>query len=118
MRNVPVYLDSPMQLFCELVDMSVLGARFDRELPCTPGIRIRFRIHIPAYGASPEPEELELTAEVVRVEYGDTGVRFVELDGEQARAVRRVVSERQRALLAALRNSRQGPLRGGRYWQQ
>ncbi len=101
--NRPVYVDEPMERYCELVDISVLGLRLDRELPCTPGIKIWFRLVIPTFGATPEPDELELCAEVVRVEGGFTGLRLVDLQLHQTRAVRRLVQEHQRLLLLAER---------------
>ncbi len=73
------YVDEPMERYCELVDISVLGLRLDRELPCTPGVKVFFRLVIPSYGATPKPTEMELAAEVVRVEGGYTGLRFVRL---------------------------------------
>lgn len=101
--NLPVYVDAPMEVYCELVDISVLGLRFDRELPCTPGVAIDFRLEIPTYGATPKPDELELYARVVRVEDGFTGLRFMRLEIDQARAVRELVHGHQRRLLLAER---------------
>src|SRR5579875_1765167 len=68
--RMPVYVDAPMQSYCELVDISVLGLRLDAELPCTPGVLVDFRLVVPSYGATPKPEEIELFAEVVRVNAG------------------------------------------------
>ena len=101
--NLPVYIDAPMELYCELVDISVLGLRFDRELPCTPGVTVGFRLVIPTYGATPKPDELELHAQVVRVEDGFTGLRFLPLEIAQTRAVRELVHGHQRRLLLAER---------------
>jgi hypothetical protein len=101
--NLPVYVDEPMELYCELVDISVLGLRFDRELPCAPGIMITFRLEIPTYGATPKPEQLELFGEVLRLEAGFTGLRFRRLELEQMRAVRELVNGYQRLLLLAER---------------
>ena len=101
--QLPVYVDGPMELYCELVDISVLGLRFDRELPCTPGITIEFRLEIPSYGATLKPTELELFAEVVRVEDGFTGLRFLRMELDQTRAVRELVHGHQRRLLLAER---------------
>ena len=114
--RVAIHIESPMKMFCELVDISVLGARFDRELPCTPGVKIRFLMELPSYGAGTKPDELELAAEVVRVHYGATGVRFVDLNKEQSRAVSDLVGQRQRMILAALKANRQGPSENTRYW--
>lgn len=101
--SMPVHVDAPMQLYCELVDISVLGLRLDRELPCSPGVAIDFRLVIPSYGATLKPNELDLCAEVVRVEGGFTGLRFVALDFEQTRAVRDLVNGQQRRMLLAPR---------------
>ncbi len=101
--NLPVYVDAPMETYCELVDVSLLGLRFDRELPCSPGVAIDFRLVIPTYGATPKPEELELYAQVVRVEDGFTGLRFLHLEIDQTRAVRELVHGHQRRLLLAER---------------
>ena len=101
--SLPVYVDEPMELYCELVDISVLGLRFDRELPCPPGMTIAFRLEIPSYGATPKPEQLELFAEVLRIERGFTGLRFLRLELDQTRAVRELVHGHQRRLLLAER---------------
>jgi hypothetical protein len=101
--HLPVYVDEPMELYCELVDISVLGLRFDRELPCTAGVTIHFRLEIPTYGATPKPEQLELFAEVLRVDSDFTGLRFRRLEIEQMRAVRELVHGHQRRLLLAAR---------------
>ena len=101
--SVPVYVDEPMERYCELVDVSVLGLRLDRELPCTPGITVFFRLVIPSYGAPPKPIELELVAEVVRVEGGFTGLQFSRLEPSQTRAIRELVHSHQRRLLLATR---------------
>ncbi len=101
--NLPVYVDEPMETYCELVDISVLGLRFDRELPCTPGVTVAFRVEIPTYGATRKPKELDLFAEVVRVEDGYTGLCFLRLELDQTRAVRELVHGHQRRLLLAER---------------
>lgn len=101
--SLPVYVDEPMELYCELVDISVLGLRFDRELPCPPGMTIEFRLEIPSYGATPKPEQLELFAEVLRIGRGFTGLRFPRLELDQTRAVRELVHGHQRRLLLAER---------------
>jgi hypothetical protein len=103
--NMPVHVDAPMQLYCELVDISVLGARFDRELPCTSGVKVTFRVVIPSYGATRDLLELQLLAEVMRVDEGSTGVRFVEMTHGEARAVRELVHGQQRRLLLAARRA-------------
>jgi c-di-GMP-binding flagellar brake protein YcgR len=103
--NMPVHVDSPMKLYCEVVDISVLGVRFDRDLPCTPGVNITFRIVIPSYGATLDLVEFELGAEVVRVGDHSTGVRFVEMTPGEARAIRELVHAHQRAQLLAARRA-------------
>lgn len=103
--SMSVHIDSPMQLYCELVDISVLGARLDRELPCTPGVKVEFRIVIPSYGATPNPTELALYAEVVRLDDRSTGMRFIEMTPDEARAVRELVHGQQRRLLLASRKA-------------
>ncbi len=100
--RLPVHVDDPVQLFCEVVDISVLGVRFDRELPCTPGVTVDFRLEVPMYGAS-KPEEIELQAEVVRLALYCTGLRFVNLEPDADRAVKQLVNDQQRRVLAILR---------------
>jgi c-di-GMP-binding flagellar brake protein YcgR len=103
--KMPVHVDEPMQLYCELVDISVLGARLDRELPCTPGVKVTFRVVIPSYGATRDLVEVELRAEVMRTDKGGTGIRFVEMSHGDARAVREMVHGQQRRLLLAARQA-------------
>jgi hypothetical protein len=103
--NMPVHVDAPMQLYCELLDISVLGARLDRELPCTPGVKVSFRLVIPSYGATRDLLELELRGEVMRVADRNTGVRFIEMKQGEARAVRDMVQAQQRRLLLASRRA-------------
>lgn len=112
--RVAVHVESPMQMYAELVDISVLGARLDRELTCTPGVKISFLLELPNYGASLKPEELALQAEVVRVQHGHTGLRFTDLTPEQSRAVNELVNQRQRMILAALRVNRERQAADGR----
>ncbi len=101
--SLAVFVDDPMELYCELVDISVLGLRLDRELPCTPGVQVEFRLEIPTYGATLKPREVGLCAEVVRVGDGFTGLRFVALEPSETRAVRELVHGQQRLLLLARR---------------
>ncbi len=110
--RLPVHVEAPMQMYCETADMSALGVRFDRELPCTPGIEIDFTLVIPGYGVK-DPSELKLRAEVVRVREQDTGLRFVELTREQSSAVGDLVNAQQRLVLAARRAAGQGLFREG-----
>lgn len=101
--RMSVLVDEPMECYCELVDISVLGLRLDRELPCTPGVTVYLRLEIPSYGETPAPRALELVAETVRVEDGYTGLRFARLEHHQTRAVRELVHSHQRRLLLARR---------------
>jgi hypothetical protein len=108
--RLPVHIEAPMCMYCETVDMSVLGVRLDRELPCAPGVEIRMTIEVPSYDGT-KPREIELEGEVVRVQDGDTGVQFADMTTEQKRAVREIINEQQRLLLAARAAARQGLLR-------
>jgi hypothetical protein len=103
--NMPIHVDAPMQLYCELVDISVLGARLDRELPCTPGVKVDFRVVVPSYGATRDLIELALRAEVMRADDDSTGIRFIEMTHGEARAVRELVHGQQRRLLLAARRA-------------
>jgi len=99
-----VHVDAPLEIFCELRDVSFTGVGFDRELPCTPGIEVSFSLELPTYGAALVASSILLQAEVVRVEMGHTGLRFVDLDREQTRAVHELVTTQQRMMLAARRS--------------
>ena len=89
-------------------DGALLRAR--RHLGAGPATRSRAALHarvkvylrlvIPSYGATPKPTEMELSAEVVRVEGGLTGLQLVDLQPHQTRAVRELVHGHQRRLLA------------------
>jgi hypothetical protein len=108
--RLPVHVEAPMQMYCETVDMSVLGARLDRELPCVPGVAVTLTVEIPNYDGT-KPREVQLRAEVVRVQEGDTGVRLLDMTTGQKQAVREIINEQQRLLLAARNAARQGLLR-------
>ena len=108
--RLPVHVESPMQAYCETVDMSVLGAQFDRALPCVTGVDVNFVLEIPGSGAE-KPGTLKLQAEVVRVCERDTGVRFINLTVEQKHAVRDLVNSQQRMIVAARRAAREGLFR-------
>ena len=99
-----VHVDAPMQLSCGLSEVSFAGAGFDRELPCKLGVQVSFRLEPPTYGAALVPTSIALQAEVVRVARGHTGVRFVDLDREQSRAIHELVATQQRVMLAARRS--------------
>ncbi len=98
--KVPVVVDSPVRASCELVDISVLGLRVDRRLPCAHGVKVMFRLALPDYGESPEASEFELSAVIVSVEDDHTGMRFVDLEPWEAREIRDLVYAHQRRLLA------------------
>jgi hypothetical protein len=103
---LPVQMTAPVRLECETVDVSVLGVRFNRELPCGVGTTVDFTADLDGHGVS-GPRLLELRAEVVRIHQGETGLRFVTLTQDQRRAVRELVHSQQ-ALLAARRALRHG----------
>jgi len=99
--RMPVYIDAPVELVCELCDISFAGLGFDRELPCAPGTEVAFRLEMPTHGAVVVPTSIVLQAEVVRVEDCRTGLRFADLDRLQVGAVQELVIGQQRAILAA-----------------
>lgn len=87
----------PMKMTVQLVDLSLGGARFDRELPCTPGVPLAFAIEVPELG------DVAVTGTVVWTdsEAGTTGVQFTEMVGERAKPL-------QEALLAEERRNLRG----------
>lgn len=99
--RMPVHVDTRTELRCELRDVSFTGVGFDRELPATPGVEVSFSLELPTYGAALVPTAIALQAEVVRVGQGRTGLRFVDLDHEQSRAIHELVATQQRKILAA-----------------
>jgi hypothetical protein len=107
--RLAAHVTAPLRMYCETVDLSVLGVRFDRELPCAPGERLSFTVEIPAHSGT-KPEQLRLAAEVVRTQPGDTGLRFVQISTEQKRTIRAIVHAQQ-DLLAGRRAARHGLLR-------
>jgi c-di-GMP-binding flagellar brake protein YcgR len=111
--HMPVHVDAPRKMSCELRDISFLGVSVESELPYSPGTELSFCLEIPVYGAIAEPAHIPLQAEVVRVGYGQTGLRFVDLDRDQARAVQELVATRQRMILAARRSGRTVQPSGG-----
>jgi c-di-GMP-binding flagellar brake protein YcgR len=88
--TLPVWVEYPVERDCELVDLSVLGARFSAELPCAPGSTSEFLLITEEYGTIP------ITGEVVRVGKGETAVRFLRLDHSAERAVTRILTSAQR----------------------
>jgi PilZ domain len=99
-----VHVDAPVQLSCGLSEVSFAGAGLDCELPCREGAQVSFRLELPTHGAALVATSIALQAEVVRVAQGHTGVRFVDLDREQSRAIHELVAEQQRVMLAARRS--------------
>ena len=69
-----------MQLSCGLREISFAGVGFDLELPCQPGLQVSFSLGCPTYGGALVPTTIALQAEVVSIEPGHTGLRFVNLD--------------------------------------
>lgn len=80
--NLWARINLPMTMSVQLVDISLGGARFARELPCTPGVPIAFVLEVPGLGKVP------ITATVVWVDDSGTGVRFTGMAGERADALR------------------------------
>ena len=91
--TLPVWIEYPIERDCELVDLSVLGARFSAELPCVAGSTSEFLLVTEEYGTVP------VTGEVVRVGNGETAVRFLRLDHSAERAVTQIVHRAQRRKL-------------------
>lgn len=102
--RMPVHVDEPMELFCELRDISFTGVGLDVELPCRPGTDVSFSLGCPTYGGALVPTTIALQAEVVSIEPGHTGLRFVNLDLEQSRAIRELVTTQQRIMLVSRRS--------------
>ena len=96
-----VYVDTPVGLRCELRDLSFTGVGLDVELPCAQGAAVMFRLEEPDHGGLILPTSIALQARVVRVELGHTGLRFIEVDGEEPREVQELVAAKQRLILAA-----------------
>jgi hypothetical protein len=102
--RMSVQVDAQTELLCGLRDVSFTGVGFDRELRSAPGVPVSFSLELPTYGAALVPTTIALRAEVVRVEQGHAGLRFVDLDHEQARWLHELVTTEQRKLLAARRS--------------
>ena len=90
---LPVWVEYPIERDCQLVDLSVLGARFSAELPCAPGTTSEFLLVTEEYGTIP------ITGEVVRVSNGETAVRFIRLEHNAERAVTDLITVAQREKL-------------------
>jgi c-di-GMP-binding flagellar brake protein YcgR len=90
---LPVWVEYPIERDCELVDLSVLGARLSAELPCSPGSTSEFLLVTEDYGTIP------ITGEVVRVSDGETAVKFIRLEHDAERAVTDLITAAQRQKL-------------------
>ncbi|HTW12218.1 MAG TPA: PilZ domain-containing protein [Solirubrobacteraceae bacterium] len=88
--RLPVWVEYPAEVSCELQDISLLGASIDCALPCDFGDRCEFVLVTEDFGTVP------LTGQVVRTGQGSTALRFIETDHQAARAVRDLVSAAQR----------------------
>lgn len=91
--TLPVWVNTPVELDCQLVDLSVLGARFSAQLPCMPGADAEFMLVTERYGTVP------ISGEVVRAGEGQTAVRFTRFGDRAERAVTELVSSEQRRVL-------------------
>lgn len=91
--KLPVWVEYPVERDCELVDISVLGARFNTELPCAAGSTSEFLLVTEEYGTIP------VAGEVVRVNAGETAVRFMPLAHNAERAVTEIITAEQRRRL-------------------
>jgi len=89
-----VRLNIPMDLTTQIADISLSGARFIGELPCTPGVPIGFALEVPGVGDVP------ITADVVWVHKGHTGVRFTDVVGKRAQLLREALIDEERRILA------------------
>jgi hypothetical protein len=91
--EVPVWIEFPVERDCELVDISVLGARMNVQLPVEIGGVCEFLLVTEDYGTLP------ITAEVVRAAGGETAVRFVGVPHTAARAIKEIIVGEQRRQL-------------------
>jgi c-di-GMP-binding flagellar brake protein YcgR len=88
-----VRVNVPWKLTTQLVDISLSGARFMGELPCTPGVPIGFALEVPGAGDVP------FSAEVVWIGRGETGVRFTDVPGKRAQLLREALLAEERRVL-------------------
>lgn len=91
--QLPVWVEYPIERDCQLVDISVLGARFTAELPAALGSTSDFLLVTEEYGTVP------ITGEIVRVRDGETAVKFVKLTHDAERAVTEMVNAEQRRVI-------------------
>jgi PilZ domain len=83
-------INVPWEMTVQLVDISIAGARFDRQLPCTPGIPIQFVIEVPSMGDVP------ILGTVVWMHDGNCGVRFDMILGQKGKALEAELLEQER----------------------
>ena len=92
--EIPVWIEYPVERDCEVIDISVLGARLNVRLPVDLGAVCEFLLITEDFGTIP------ISAEVVRAMDGETAVRFVGIPYTAARAVKdMIVGEQRRRLL-------------------
>ncbi len=88
-----VRVNVPWEVSTQVVDISLSGARFKGELPCTPGVPIAFALEVPGVGDVP------FTADVVWVRHGASGVQFTGVTGSRAKMLREALLEEERRVL-------------------
>jgi hypothetical protein len=88
--TLPVWVERPIEHDCQLVDISILGARLNAELPCSPGSTSEFLLVTEEYGTIP------IVGEIVRISDGETAVKFIKLAHDAERAVAEMVNREQR----------------------
>ncbi len=88
-----VRINVPWEVSTQIVDISLSGARFKGELPCTPGVPIAFALEVPGIGDVP------FTADVVWVRHGASGVQFTGVTGSRAKLLREALLEEERRVL-------------------
>jgi hypothetical protein len=84
----------PWEATVQLIDISIAGARFDRHLPCTPGVPIQFVIEVPKLGDVP------IVGTVVWMKDGHCGVRFDTILGQKGKALEAELLEQERKHLS------------------
>ena len=84
----------PWEVTVQLVDISIAGARFDRQLPCSPDVPIQFVIEVPKLGDVP------VVGTVVWMKDGHCGVRFDTILGQKGKALEAELLEQERKHLA------------------
>jgi hypothetical protein len=84
----------PWEVTVQLVDISIAGARFDRQLPCSPDIPIQFVIEVAKLGDVP------VVGTIVWMKDGHCGVRFDTILGQKGKALEAELLEQERKHLA------------------